>query len=399
MRRALYYKSNNRFLDAHNEALRATHNHPDHLPAWQLRAEMEFILGRYQTCISTCSEEAGPCSSDLSDWKPKCDTALELISKPNPWAKPDAWANKHSGDLQNNCPALAALDELDSKSRGRLGYSLLCDFAKFLTEPFVTEAEKHRVIFTWMVQNFSYDFEQIKEYGGIYRTTQLNTWQYLKQRSGVCKNYTDVYHDLANAAGLIGGGSMNSMQGLGAHAWNTVVIDGQRYPQDVTWGLWCLTCSDTLQHSNCHLSVEFWRSKPIQPNTDYYKATHDHYYDDGIGVFESDYSWPSGHDVGLDAMKLPECLTPDSTICCVSGTPKNRAKGFCRICMSSLPQGCFRNDNCIQKHYMETVYSKFYALGYPLSGATPEEDPLMIPIERIRTKPSAEFPVLRGLHT
>ena len=374
MRRALYWKDSKNWYDAHFEALRVTHHHPDHLPAWQLRAEIEFLLGRYETCIATCSPDACPCSAELSDWKTKCDVALELISdqeaKGVRWAKPDEWAMKHSGDLRKDCPILAALDAGEGSNQH------VADFGRFLTEPFVTEVDKHRVIWTWIHKNVVYNFEN----NSTYRKTENPPFDTLKYCKGVCRNQTELYHDLANAAGLMGGGSMYSTQGLRAHIWNTIIIDGKRYPQDVTWSMWYQTCSDKIKLSRCHLGDEDWKyaGKGWETNTDVYEERFGHRLDNGLGVFDYDYSWPSGmtsYKTSLD----PWFFAPDSTICCVSGIPQQRSKGFCRLCRSFVPSGCFRDDSdCIRKHYTETLYSAFQDLGFPLSG---EPDPLLYPLK------------------
>lgn len=69
--------------------------------------------------------------------------------------------------------------------------SLLSPYAK-------TEAEKARIIYSWIAHNISYDVPALLS--GNYR--DLSPEGVLKTRKGVCSGYADLYKSLARAMGL-----------------------------------------------------------------------------------------------------------------------------------------------------------------------------------------------------
>ncbi len=111
--------------------------------------------------------------------------------------------------------------------------SLLSPYAK-------TEAEKARIIYSWIAHNISYDVPALLS--GNYG--DLSPQGVLKTRKGVCSGYADLYKSLARAMGLdvtvIEGYSKGYSYVVGSttsnHAWNSVKINNKWYLIDTTWG-------------------------------------------------------------------------------------------------------------------------------------------------------------------
>ena len=111
--------------------------------------------------------------------------------------------------------------------------SLLSPYAK-------TEAEKARIIYSWIAHNISYDVPALLS--GNYG--DLTPEGVLKTRKGVCSGYADLYKSLARAMGLdvtvIEGYSKGYSYVVGSttsnHAWNAVKINNKWYLIDTTWG-------------------------------------------------------------------------------------------------------------------------------------------------------------------
>lgn len=119
------------------------------------------------------------------------------------------------------------------------GFSIQ-ELAKLLSSLAETEAEKARVIYTWMANNIAYDLEMLDN---LY-LADVRPITALSRRQTICSGYSNLYQALAEAMGLdavviegtatgtdyiVGEGTIN-------HAWNGVKIDGKWYLLDVTWG-------------------------------------------------------------------------------------------------------------------------------------------------------------------
>ena len=273
MARGLHFKERKLWLDAMYEAKRTTRLHPAHLPAWLLLAELEYIVGRYNTCIATCSA-SGQFSGDLEDWKQKCESALQTISEQE--KRGDRWAA--ADERAVNCPkdlgplvALRGCDTCknakgcDSKGCDRntgQGYEHLIEFANYLTEPFLEESQRHRVIWKWIESNRrEHSPEGRYKHGGFpggRAHMSLSALEDFKNDFMWCSGFTNLYHQMAAIVGLAGG----SMSYANNHVWNTIVIDGIQYPQELTWHMWYEGCSEKLLRSACHNHIDDWRSEP-----------------------------------------------------------------------------------------------------------------------------------------
>lgn len=104
-----------------------------------------------------------------------------------------------------------------------------------------TEAEKARIIYSWIAYNISYDVPAYLS--GNYG--DLSPEGVLKTRKGVCSGYADLYKALAKAMGLdvvvVEGYAKGYGYAIGNateinHAWNAVKIDDKWYLLDSTWG-------------------------------------------------------------------------------------------------------------------------------------------------------------------
>ncbi len=134
-------------------------------------------------------------------------------------------------------------------------YKDAADLALQLTKPFETEAEKARVIFTWVAENIRYDYAKFKNpppkpvYRGRTRQEieeEKKEWleedlQYtLRKKKGVCADYSQLVQRMCETAGLesvIVSGESRRLRGRsGSHAWNAIKIDGQWRLVDATWG-------------------------------------------------------------------------------------------------------------------------------------------------------------------
>lgn len=115
------------------------------------------------------------------------------------------------------------------------------ELANILTQFAHTEAEKARIIYSWIAYNVDYDIEDYLR-GGF---SALKPSDVLKTRKAVCGGYAYLYEALAHKLGLkvvvINGYAKGSNYIVGNstdvnHGWNGVQIDGKWYLIDATWG-------------------------------------------------------------------------------------------------------------------------------------------------------------------
>ena len=115
------------------------------------------------------------------------------------------------------------------------------ELAKLLTTQAPTEAEKARIIYSWLAYHIIYDVPAYESgnYGDV------SPESVLRNRTTVCSGYANLYAALAQAMGLeaeviVGYGKGTSYL-VGTdnkvnHAWNAVKINGNWYLMDATWG-------------------------------------------------------------------------------------------------------------------------------------------------------------------
>jgi hypothetical protein len=120
--------------------------------------------------------------------------------------------------------------------------------ARYLTKGAKTDKEKARAIFTWIVENVTYDLDAVVQGKVVIRPDVV-----LKQQHTSCAGYTLLFAALAKQASLqasvINGWSRDLENRTGdprsvkipaglvwvPHGWNAVKLDGKLYLVDTTW--------------------------------------------------------------------------------------------------------------------------------------------------------------------
>lgn len=136
--------------------------------------------------------------------------------------------------------------EIDRKAKN-IQYSgnSVEELANILSSYATTEAEKARIIYTWITHNISYDVIALQNLfdRNIYPDVKVET--VLNTRSTICSGYANLYQQLAKYMGLksiiVIGYAKGSDYAVGNdnqvnHAWNAVKIDDDWYLIDTTWG-------------------------------------------------------------------------------------------------------------------------------------------------------------------
>lgn len=138
-------------------------------------------------------------------------------------------------------------------------YQDMADLARQLTQPFASEPEKARAIFTWIAANVRYDVEKFKNpkkpyFSGKTKAEmeaeareyhEKETAKQFKAKKGVCADYSRMFKTMCDAAGLeceiITGDARDFHHPYRSvhnnpHAWNAVKWDGKWHLLDATWG-------------------------------------------------------------------------------------------------------------------------------------------------------------------
>ncbi len=115
------------------------------------------------------------------------------------------------------------------------------ELANILGQSAQTEAEKARIIYSWIGYNISYDVPAYLS-GNFSNIKPADVLQY---RLAVCSGYANLYQELAHKMGLESVTINGYSKGIGYivgnsteinHGWNAVKIDGNWYLIDATWG-------------------------------------------------------------------------------------------------------------------------------------------------------------------
>ncbi|MCZ4694058.1 hypothetical protein DWB61_02850 [Ancylomarina euxinus] len=107
--------------------------------------------------------------------------------------------------------------------------------ADYVNTEFVTQKEKARAIFFWIAKNIYYDCDSMFSY------SNLKSDEILKTRKGVCRDFTNLYSEIANKVGIktyiITGYTRElKLVNYNMHAWCASMIDSTWYLIDPTWG-------------------------------------------------------------------------------------------------------------------------------------------------------------------
>ena len=129
------------------------------------------------------------------------------------------------------------------------------ELASLLSRYARTEAEKARIIYSWIAYNITYDVPAYLS--GNYG--DLSPQGVLQSRKGVCSGYANLYKALAIAMGLDAVTVEGYAKGYGYvvgnttqinHAWNATKINNKWYLLDPTWGAGNINNEQFNQHFN-----------------------------------------------------------------------------------------------------------------------------------------------------
>ena len=97
-----------------------------------------------------------------------------------------------------------------------------------------SDFEKCKIICKWIAKNVKYDEDYFKNPGNCPRKNAHDMTGAILDDYAVCDGYANLFHYMANAAGLTALFEEGDMKGSLSHAWNLVQIDGTFYYIDCT---------------------------------------------------------------------------------------------------------------------------------------------------------------------
>ncbi|KAF2397844.1 hypothetical protein EJ06DRAFT_532840 [Trichodelitschia bisporula] len=175
---------------------------------------------------------------------------VPLASKPNVAAQAaQPIASKRAGECLK-CRDFSAVDAHAARfPREAIPSHDVGWLARALTEPFNSDTDKARAIFTWLHHNVAYDTQAFFS-GNLQASTPAGT---VASGLAVCEGYAGLYAALAAKAGLqavvvggdgkgyghtpLGPGDPVPPRGAANHAWSAVRIDGGEWKLlDACWG-------------------------------------------------------------------------------------------------------------------------------------------------------------------
>lgn len=114
--------------------------------------------------------------------------------------------------------------------------------SKYLTERDSSNTQKALNIYTWIIHNIKYDFNQFEKF----KNKNYNSKQTLRKRKAICDQYVNLFNALCSNAGISSREILGYSRGLSYaegdtfyevdHAWNGIKIDSVWYLVDATWG-------------------------------------------------------------------------------------------------------------------------------------------------------------------
>lgn len=113
------------------------------------------------------------------------------------------------------------------------------DFASYINNNFVTDNDKVRAIFIWIVSNVEYDIDNMFAMN-FYEAKEEKIAKPLKTRKGICENYAALFTDICLKSGvksfvIEGYTKQNGFADYIPHAWSAALIDSTWYLFDPTW--------------------------------------------------------------------------------------------------------------------------------------------------------------------
>ncbi len=182
----------------------------------------------------------------------------------------------------------------------------LDDITRYITAHYKTEKGRLWAAYSWVCTNVKYN-ESGLDTQMRYQGSALADYTF-KKKIGVCKNYAELYHQLAKRMGiesyLVNGYSIHQEASDNPrHAWVICILDGQPYAFDPTWG------AGYYDKKKKKFTFEFkrkWFAKELDdgeylsthyPITSYFQCTSapstygDIFYDNTDMWEEGDYVW------------------------------------------------------------------------------------------------------------
>jgi len=129
-------------------------------------------------------------------------------------------------------------------------FSKSTNLSKRINDDFMTDSNKARAVYTWMINNISYSYEDTTTIGDLYNYHRLAFVKpvanyVLNRRATICAGCACLYKQLCTEVGVkcfyVTGYARNDFDSLltnkeAEHAWNIVVLNNKKYLVDATWG-------------------------------------------------------------------------------------------------------------------------------------------------------------------
>ena len=137
------------------------------------------------------------------------------------------------------------------------------DLSKYLTGKFKNNDEKYAAIYFWVAKNIDYDVKN-RYASPVYKSISEIVNEVMRRKKGVCQHYSELFNELCRLSGL----SSFVVRGYGkdfgkvmdlAHAWNVIIIDGEYYFVDATWGAGHINAEGKYERD---FSLEYFMVKP-----------------------------------------------------------------------------------------------------------------------------------------
>ncbi len=193
--------------------------------------------------LTACSKSEG---SDVSSAKEtemtKASTASESGTSAAEPAQTDSLPeDKDSKALYDTKPISEAYLSGDTSKLDKFQLEIY-DAAAAVIDQVITDGmtavEKELAIHDWMVSNCHYDEQELDAIGEMQENSD-NPHGFLIDHRGICSGYATSFQLLMDMVGIecltIDAQANDDFEGVGAHAWNMVHLDGDWYFVDVTW--------------------------------------------------------------------------------------------------------------------------------------------------------------------
>ncbi|MEM7085286.1 MAG: transglutaminase domain-containing protein [Bacteroidota bacterium] len=130
------------------------------------------------------------------------------------------------------------------------------ELSAFITRDFISEEDKVRAIYTWIIMNVAYEPDEYKQFNYNFKSYRERNLKEEKTRNkiikrtlskgiAVCEGYAMLFERLCELQGisnyLVRGDIKTNFNDIGrpfknTHMWNVVTIEGKSYLYDATWG-------------------------------------------------------------------------------------------------------------------------------------------------------------------